>query len=151
MITVRAATTADLPTLLAFEQGIIAAERPYDPTLRAGEVHYYDLAALVVAPDAHVVLAEEGGRAVGSGSVRIRRSEPYVQHERHAYLGFMFVVPEARGRGVNGLVVDALTAWARAQGISELVLEVFAENEAAVRAYRKAGFAPRLLEMRRGC
>jgi len=149
-VILRAATPEDLPTLLAFEQGIIAAERPFDPTLRPGEIHYYDLAALLVDPDAHIVVAEDDGRIVASGSARLRASEPYVRHERHAYLGFMYVVPEARGHGLNGRLIDALAGWARERGVTELVLEVYADNDAAVRAYRKAGFAPRLLEMRRG-
>ena len=42
MIT-REATLKDLHTLLEFEQGIIAAERPFDGTLKEGEIHYYDL------------------------------------------------------------------------------------------------------------
>jgi GNAT superfamily N-acetyltransferase len=149
-VKLRPATRADLPTLLAFEQGIVAAERPFDPTLRPGEIHYYDLAALLETPElAHIVVAESNGRIVGSGSARLKRSEPYVVHERHAYLGFMYVVPEARGLGVNALILEELTRWAAAKGIDELVLEVYLENHRAVRAYRKAGFTPRLLEMRR--
>ena len=31
-ITIRKASTTDLEKLLAFEQGIITAERPFDPT-----------------------------------------------------------------------------------------------------------------------
>jgi GNAT superfamily N-acetyltransferase len=146
---IRSATDDDLPTLLAFEQAIVAAERPYDETLREGVIHYYDLAALVQMPEAHVVVAVLDGRIVGSGWARIRDAVPYVKHARYAFLGFMYVVPDARGQGVNAAVVEALAEWARAQGVNELVLEVYAENEAALRAYRKAGFQPRLLEMRR--
>ena len=147
---IRAATLDDLPTLLSFEQGIVVAERPFDPTLRPGEIHYYDLAALIRDPETHVVVAEDAGRIVGSGYAQLRTSEAYVQHERHAFLGFMYVVPEARGTGINGMVVEALAMWAQGRGVSELVLEVYAANARAVRAYEKVGFSPRLLEMRLG-
>lgn len=40
---VRIATLKDLPTLLAFEQGVIEAERPFDPTIKAGNINYYDI------------------------------------------------------------------------------------------------------------
>jgi ribosomal protein S18 acetylase RimI-like enzyme len=148
-IITRSATVEDLDALLQFEQGIVAAERPFDPTLKAGEIHYYDLKALILAPDSEVIVATAGSEIVGSGYAQIRLAKNYNAHERFAYLGFMYVKPEFRGRGVNGLVLEALTNWIKSQGISEIRLEVYAENEAAKRAYEKAGFTPNLLEMRR--
>ncbi len=50
-ILVRAATINDMATLLRFEQGIIAAERPFDPTLKQGdETRYYDLNMMIAHP-----------------------------------------------------------------------------------------------------
>lgn len=144
----RPATLADLDTLLQFEQGIVAAERPFDPTLKAGEIHYYDLAALILSPEAEVIVAELEHEVVGSGYAQIRPGKDYNKHERFAYLGFMYVKPEFRGQGVNKLVLDALTDWIKKQGIAEIRLEVYAENVAAKKAYEKAGFTPNLLEMR---
>lgn len=147
-INTRTATLADLDTLLQFEQGIVAAERPFDPTLKAGEIHYYDLAALILSPEAEVVVAEVANEIVGSGYAQIRPGKDYNKHERFAYLGFMYVKPAYRGQGVNGLVLNALIVWCKSQGIAEIRLEVYAENTVAKRAYEKAGFTPNLLEMR---
>ncbi|MDX2070849.1 MAG: GNAT family N-acetyltransferase [Haliscomenobacter sp.] len=147
-ILTRPATVEDLDTLLHFEQGIVAAERPFDPTLKAGEIHYYDLKALILAPESEVIVATSGSEIVGSGYAQIRLAKDYNAHKRFAYLGFMYVKPEFRGRGVNGLVLEALTHWIKGQGIAEIRLEVYAENEAAKKAYEKAGFTPNLLEMR---
>ena len=36
---VRKATLDDLPTLLLFEQGVIEAERPFDPTIKSGDIN----------------------------------------------------------------------------------------------------------------
>ena len=148
-ILTRSATVEDLDTLLHFEQGIVAAERPFDPTLKAEEIHYYDLKALILAPDSEVIVATAGSEIVGSGYAQIRLAKDYNAHDRFAYLGFMYVKPEFRGRGINGLVLEALTSWIRNQSIAEIRLEVYAENETAKRAYEKAGFTPNLLEMRR--
>ena len=147
--TTRTATLADLPTLLEFEQGIIAAERPYDPTIADDPVHYYDLDKLIRSPDAEVVVAELDGQIVGSGYVRIDPAEPFLRHRHHGYLGFMYVRPEHRGRGINQRVIDALEQWAKARGLTELRLEVFLHNRSAVRAYKRAGFLEHLLEMRK--
>ena len=46
-MTIRPATIKDLPVLLEFEQGIITAERPFNCTLKEGEIHFYDLKKLI--------------------------------------------------------------------------------------------------------
>lgn len=145
---IRPAQLSDLDTLLAFEQGIITAERPFDDTLKPGEIHYYDLAELIKRTDAEVLVAVAGEEIVGSGYAKVTPSTGYREHDVHAYLGFMFVKPTFRGQGVNQLVLDGLLDWARSRNIFEIQLEVYPDNEAAVRAYTKAGFAPHLLRMR---
>jgi GNAT superfamily N-acetyltransferase len=147
-IRIREATLNDLDVLLTFEQGIIAAERPFDPTIKEGEVHYYDIAAMIYEPHISVVVAEADGKVIGSGYARIEDAKPFLKHTQHAYLGFMYVVPEFRGKGVNSLIVGNLAEWARRQGIREMILEVYHQNGPAVRAYEKAGFTGHLLQMR---
>lgn len=148
-ITVRRAETNDLPTLLQFEQGVIEAERPFDVTLRRDDIRYYDMAAMLTAPNVELVLAELNGEVVGSGYARIEESKPYLKHDQHAYMGFMYTVPEHRGKGVNQKIIEALEQWANAQGVTEMRLEVYVENLAAIRAYEKVGFSGLLLKMRK--
>ncbi len=145
---IRRASLADLETLRRFEQGIIAAERPYDPTIRQGDVQYYDIGALIVSPDAYVALAERGGAAVGCGFARKSPSRSCEEPPFHAYVGLMFVAPEHRGGGVSAALLAALKDWARATGLFEIRLEVYPGNAPAMRAYRKSGFEPHMLEMR---
>ncbi len=149
MITTRLATPADLPVLLEFEQGIITAERPWDPTLREDPISYYDVGAMVMAEDVAVVVAVDGDLIVGSGYAREKASDHYVTPAVHCFLGFMFVREEYRGRGVNALVTAALLDWARERGLTEVRLRVYADNAGAIRAYEKVGFKPHLVEMRR--
>lgn len=66
-IIIRKATEADLPVLLDFEQGVIAAERPFDPTLKEGAIHYYDITAMITAPHIELLVAEAEGQLIGSG------------------------------------------------------------------------------------
>ena len=144
----RIATPADLPVLETFQQGVVTAERPYDATLKATDVRYYDLAALVTSPAAHFMIAEVDGRPVGCGFARLETAKPYVRHPREGYLGLMYVAPAYRGRGINGRILEELKRWCRERGVFELRLDVYPGNEAAVRAYVKAGFAPQMLNMR---
>ena len=149
-ITVRTASIEDLPILLEFEQGIIKAERPFDPTLLEGEIHYYDIAEMIKAPHIEVVVAELNNEIVGSGYARIEASKIYLKHPKHAYLGFMYVKPGHRGKGINQKIIEALKQWAIGQGITELRLDVYNDNPSAIKAYEKAGFKKLLVEMRMG-
>lgn len=149
-ITVRTARQNDLEILLTFEQGIISAERPFDPTLKEGEIHYYDIGKMIDEPDVELVVAEINGEVIGSAYARIMDSKPYLKHPRHAYLGFMYVKPEHRGKGVNHKIIEALTQWVVSRGLTEMRLQVYQENLPAIKAYQKAGFTPNLLEMRIG-
>jgi ribosomal protein S18 acetylase RimI-like enzyme len=149
-ITLREATMADMPTLLQFEQGVISAERPFDVTLDDDPINYYDLAQLISAPHIRLVVAEAGAELIGSGYARIEAARPYLRHDHYAYLGFMYVKEAWRGNGVNRMIIDDLKEWARKQGITEIRLEVYNENESALKAYEKAGFARYMIEMRMG-
>ncbi|MGS2764470.1 N-acetyltransferase family protein [Sinomicrobium sp. M5D2P9] len=147
-IQVRQATPDDLDILLEFEQGIILAERPFDSTLKEEKISYYDIEAYINDPKTIVVVAECDGRLIGSGYARITEALPYLKHEQYAYLGFMYVHPEYRGKGVNKQIVDALKAWSLQQGITEMRLNVYSTNEAAIKAYEKAGFEKHIVNMR---
>jgi len=149
-LTIRVATADDLPVLRLFQQGVVEAERPFDPTLKPGELHYYDLAALLTEPQTQLLVATDGARIVASGYARLLPAKPYLRHSRYAYLGFMYVEPAYRGRGLSGQLIEALRQWAQTQGVTELRLEVYAANEPALKAYEKFGFRPHMLEMRLG-
>jgi ribosomal protein S18 acetylase RimI-like enzyme len=147
-VTVRSATLDDLDTLLEFEKGIITTERPFDPTIQEGDVHYYDIARMITATNVEVAVAESGSEVIGSGYVRIEDSKIFLKHKKHGFLGFMYVKPEHRGKGVNQKVIAALQQWGISQGVSEFRLEVYDGNLPAIKAYEKLGFTKLLIEMR---
>ncbi len=78
----------------------------------------------------------------------LKDAQPYLRHKQYAYLGFMYVVPEHRGKGINQKIVDALKRWTKDQGIAEMRLEVYCNNLPAKRAYEKIGFGQLLITMR---
>ncbi|WP_369266324.1 GNAT family N-acetyltransferase [Streptomyces harbinensis] len=52
----------------------------------------------------------------------------------------LWVSPEARGEGVGGRLIEAVTAWARQSGSATLKLAVLPGNEPAIALYRRHGF-----------
>ena len=149
-IIIRKAIFSDIETLFRFEQGIAATERPFDPTLKDEPYNYYDLRLMIKDPLVHVVVAETNGQLIGSGYARIEHAKPYLKHEYHVYLGFMWVEPEWRGKNINQMIIEELKQWSLSKGIAELRLDVYDENIVAVKAYEKAGFKKLLVNMRLG-
>jgi GNAT superfamily N-acetyltransferase len=147
-IIIRKATSSDVETLLTFEQGVIKAERPFDSTLKEDPITYYDLQDLIARNDAELAVAELNNQIIGSGYARIEQSKPYLRHEKHAYLGFMYVSPLHRGKGINKLIIEFLKSWAIANHIYEFRLDVYFENASAIKAYEKIGFSRHMIEMR---
>jgi GNAT superfamily N-acetyltransferase len=149
-VVVRTAELADLEKLLEFEQGIVGFERQFDETLKPGEIHYYDLRAMILADHVEVAVALIGDEVVASGYARIDPAKDYQRYPEYAYLGCMYVAEEHRGKGINNLVLEALKSWCLSKGIAELRLEVYSYNQQAIKAYEKAGFKPILTWMRLG-
>ena len=147
-IKLRKARADDLKILLDFEQSIIKAERPFDPTLKKDPIHYYDLENMLDDPDVEIIVAEDGNKIIASGYVQIKAAKPYLQHEKFAYLGFMYVLPEYRGKAVNAMIIEKLKEFSKSKGIFEMRLEVYFENGTAIYAYEKFGFKKHIIEMR---
>ena len=146
-VVIRDADQNDIDTLKTFEQGVIEVERPFSPTLKA-ETTYYDLPAMMDDNGVKLLVAEWDNKIIGSGYGRIETSMHYLTHSHHAYLGFMYVLPEFRGKGVNGKLIESLKQWAQSKGIMEMRLEVYSDNLPAIRAYEKFGFSKLSIEMR---
>jgi GNAT superfamily N-acetyltransferase len=144
----RLAQPDDLPTLLEFEQGVIEEERPYNDSIKTTNVNYYDLHDLLADPNSSLQLVENDGRVVGCGYAQLRPSESAFVHDKHAYLGFMYVEPGVRGQGINKMIIESLISWSKDKGVNDFYLQVYVGNQAAIRAYEKVGFTAELIEMK---
>ena len=147
-IDIRPARQEDIDILLMLEQEIVTAERPFDATIRKSQVSYYDLKALLTKTNAHIIVACDGDVIVSCGYALEKQARAYLDHETYAYLGFMFTLPEYRGKGINALIIEALKEWSLSKGLTEVRLTVYNDNEPALRAYEKVGFKRHIIEMR---
>jgi GNAT superfamily N-acetyltransferase len=103
---------------------------------------------LLTAPNIYLVVAEINGLPVGCGYARIVEALHFIRHTHHAHLGFMYVQPQHRGKGVNKKIIEALKNWAKTNNLTEMRLEVYYNNTPAVKAYLKAGFTHHVEDMR---
>ncbi|TMP30020.1 GNAT family N-acetyltransferase [Pseudoalteromonas rubra] len=145
---IRVATPEDIPRLEQLEQAVIEAERPFNAAIKADNAHYYDLPALLNDEHSYLIVGTIDGSIIATGYAQIRHSKAQLDHAQHGYLGFMYVHPEHRGKGLNQQIMTKLMAWCNHQSVYDFYLDVYSDNAAAIRAYEKAGFRPCLLEMK---
>jgi ribosomal protein S18 acetylase RimI-like enzyme len=84
-------------------------------------------------------LAGDGGCWLARDGAPVAMAAAWQQDGRF-WLGSVYVVPAARGRGLLEALLERAVGWAREQGGLELALEVHEDNAPARRAYRRLGF-----------
>ena len=129
------------------EQQVVDAERPFNPHLKTPTAKYYDLDGLLQQDNSLLLVAECEGEIIATGYAQIRQSKQSITYSQYGYLGFMYVVPEFRGQGLNRRIIDQLVYWCQQKGIEHFHLDVYQQNQSAMRAYEKYGFEPELLLM----
>jgi GNAT superfamily N-acetyltransferase len=83
-------------------------------------------------------VAEQDGRWLGIATGLA--SDPDLPDDPRPALVGMFVLPEARGRGVGAALVNAVVDWARQRPATALCLWVTATNDPAIALYEKCRF-----------
>ena len=111
MIKLREAKIKDLSTLLEFEKSLIEYERAFTPNLKKSDFNYYDLESYIKNPEISVVVAEKENSLIASGYALIRLNKTYKNPSHIVFLGFMYVVPNYRGKEVNKKILDYLLDW----------------------------------------
>ena len=144
----RKAILKDVPTLLEFEQGVIEAERAFDPTIKAGQITYYNISELINNSESEVFVVEKDTHIVASGYAKIKGDRHYLKHDKIGYLGFMFVHKAHRGQGLNQLIINELLKWCKERQVFEIRLDVYEDNLTAIKAYEKVGFKKHMINMR---
>ncbi len=141
-MTIRPADEADVAVIRRLIQGLADYERLADQAV-ATEA---DLRATLFGPRpyAEVILAE-GDAAAGSsppdvlGFALFFHNYSTFRGKPGIYLEDLFVVPEARGRGVGKALLRHVTQTAMARGCGRVEWAVLGWNEPAIGFYRKLG------------
>lgn len=132
-VRLRPATSDDIAALAAIRATPQVFER-----WRGGSDLAADVAEDLVDKDTHVLAIEFDGRVVG----QIQWSEEADPDYHHGTID-IYLDPEVHGRGLG---LDAIRTLVRHliddRGIHRLTIDPAADNEPAIRCYRKAGFRP---------
>ena len=143
-VRVRAATPADLPTIVELRLALIrehASNRLYanlrpDAPERARRLFAQQLASSTE----QMFLAEEDGRVVGMIRCVESIGSPLLEPARYAYVSSAFVRSEARRRGTLRRLVEAAREWCVERGLTEMRLHSVAGDDTSNSAWEALGF-----------
>jgi GNAT superfamily N-acetyltransferase len=144
-ISVRAASEADLPGLLASSGGLWREDAgARDATMNLGWPHQYGATAwrTALADPSHLVLVADAGSAiVGHLSASLAEPTEY-RLVRVATIGSLYVFPPYRRAGVGAEMVAQFRQWAGLVSADRIAVTAYATNQAAIRFYHRVGFGP---------
>jgi aminoglycoside 6'-N-acetyltransferase I len=105
--------------------------------------HRAEAQTLLENPDASSFLArDDTGQAIGFAEATLRRD--YVNGCTTSPVGFLegiYVQDAHRGRGVARALAQAVEAWSRTKGCSELASDAWLDNAVSHRMHAALGFA----------
>ncbi len=134
-MTLRPATPDDAATLLALVRALAEYERAPDDVVATE--HDFARALSASPPEMEALIAEDDERAVGLAlffpTWSTWRGRPGV------HLEDLFVVPEARGRGIGRALLSRVASIAVERGCARLEWQVLDWNEPALGFYRALG------------
>ncbi len=151
---------ADEPAILSFINGLQDYEAGFEPNRRRDPAfaadHWRDAQHRCAEKHGILLIAEDfvpevGTKAVGWAFAYEEHGELFIAEpeRRHGFLAEIFVMPEARGKGLGRALIAGCEDWSRGRGHKLLTIGVLAGNARAIRAYEGAGYAPYTVTMRR--
>lgn len=153
MITVRRATPADLPTLGRLGALLVRAHHDFDPkrfipaTSETEAGYSWFLGTQLDKPTIAVLVAEENGVVVGYTYAGVEGRDYMSLRGPAGVLYDVVVDPSHRRAGVGKMLVDAVLAFLKDHGSTQVVLSTATHNDAAQRLFESAGFRPTMIEM----
>jgi len=135
MLTIRPATAADVPLILAFIRELAAYEREPDAVAATEADLLRD--GFGPRPEFRVLLAEWEGRPAGMAFFFHNYST--WQGRPGLYLEDLFVRPAFRGKGIGKALLVHLAQIARQENCGRLVWQVLSWNTPAIEFYKSLG------------
>jgi len=80
---------------------------------------------------------------------KIRKKPSYFPMKYAGYCDDLFVLPKYRSMGVGRKLLTKLLKWFKSKKIKYFEIDVYSNNEIAVKAYRSLGFRDYILKMRK--
>ena len=152
-VTIRPATTGDLPSLGRLGALLVRAHHDFDAkrfiaaTAETASGYSWFLGTQLDKPTIAVLVAEESGAVVGYSYAGLEGRDYMSLRGPAGVLYDVVVDPTRRKHGVGRLLVEAALRFLKSQGAKQVVLSTATQNEAAQHLFERIGFRPTMIEM----
>jgi ribosomal protein S18 acetylase RimI-like enzyme len=153
-VTVRRATEEDLEAIGRLWQEMMDYHCTLDPNVFALAEDalscWREWLDTILSEENRVVLvAEVDGKPVGYVHGTVGETPPVYAQRKHGAIVEISVTASWRRRGVGGKLIAALFDWFRQRGLAEVRMGRSPRNPLATAFWRKMGFEPYMVQMRR--
>jgi GNAT superfamily N-acetyltransferase len=159
-VVIRKARRSDLKTVVSLWQQLMERHASFAPANKALAPHLASRPGAarefsawarkhIGSRSGIVLLAEVEERPVGYCLIFIRRIPYFSRLKRVGHIGDLLVVKEFRGWGISSLLKEEALQWFRRKGIKHVALNVLEKNRVPQSIYKKWGFFPFVVEMRK--
>ncbi len=99
--------------------------------------------------DMRLIGAEAGGKLVGYARVSIEPAPDYAVPKKIGIVYDVFVLEKYRRQGIAEMLCEDASAWFQKKKVKYIELSVDARNESGIAFWKKLGFFPYKLRMRK--
>jgi ribosomal protein S18 acetylase RimI-like enzyme len=97
-----------------------------------------------------LLLSQAGDMPVGYGLAFDVAGHAFMpEWQRSGYITQFYVIPEHRRRGVGQRMFDFIVEWLASRGVTSVQLNVSMDNPVGERFWKRQGFTPQRVRMRR--
>src|SRR5947209_1585472 len=152
---IRRALKSDLPRLGRLGALLVQAHHDLDPRRflaanpRTAAGYASFLSTQLEDSDAAILVAEAHAEVIGYAYAAVQGYDYLSLRGPAGVLHDLIVDPAHRGRGVGGLLLNAVLAYLKARGAPRVVLSTAEGNQAAQRLFARMGFRRTMVEMTR--
>lgn len=107
----------------------------------SAEEHEAEMRDILADPDSPVfVAARPNGRLGGFLEGGVRKYADGCDSSPVGYIEGWYMDADLRRQGLGGALVQAMEAWARERGLTEMASDTWIENETSIAAHKRLGY-----------
>ncbi len=151
---IKQASLKDFDEIIKLKLESKEEERDFNRNLKPVEdvkMHYEKYLRNDLSSEWRVVfIAEEEGTIVGLVVGKIYRTLKIAGYERSGYISNVYVKKKSRRKGIGLKLVEKVVEWFKQKGATNITLELYKDNDAAVNLYQRLGFKEHTIIMKKG-
>jgi ribosomal protein S18 acetylase RimI-like enzyme len=145
-ITIRKATTKDVPVIVELWKELMDFHKKLDPIFTratSGHERFAEfLTRYIDSSDSCVFVAMNGKNPVGYCLIKILNSPPWLKKRQYGELSNIAVTRKYQRHGIGKKLVKKVRQWCVKRGVNRIEARYSTENQAASAFWAKVGFRP---------